>query len=210
LWAPLARRSGRRAGTVAARLPWRSGGAWLLAAFLSAQSFLAYAYLAWLPPAYESRGWPADRTGALLAVLHVAQLATALVLPALTDLSRDRRPALVGAVACTVLGAIALCAAPEAAPWASTIVLGLGLGGGFSLALVVMADLAATPAATAGLAAMTFLVCYSTAALAPVLVGVLRDATGAFAVPFTALTLVGCAELVIATRLRPALKGSVR
>ena len=88
--------------------------------------------------------------------------------------------------------------------------LGLGLGGGFSLALVVMADLASTPAAAAGLAAMTFLVCYSTASLAPILVGAAHDATGGFALPFAALTLVGCAELAVATRLRPALNGSVR
>ena len=67
LWAPLARRSIGRASPVAARLPWRSRGAWLLAALLSAQSFLAYAYLAWLAPAYEGRGWPAERAGALLA-----------------------------------------------------------------------------------------------------------------------------------------------
>ena len=206
LWAPLARR--RRASTLAARLPWRSRGAWLLAALLSAQSFLAYAYLAWLAPAYEGRGWPAERAGALLAVLHIAQLVTALVLPALADLSRDRRPALVGAVACTVVGAGMLCSG--ASPWAATIMLGLGLGGGFSLALVVMADLASTPAAAAGLAAMTFLVCYSTASLAPVLVGAARDATGGFALPFAALVLVGCAELAVATRLRPALNGSVR
>ena len=90
------------------------------------------------------------------------------------------------------------------------MVLGLGLGGGFSLALVVLADIAATPASAAGLAAMTFLICYSTAALSPVLVGAARDATGGFAVPFAALTLVACAELAVATRLRPALKGTVR
>src|SRR3954470_8983156 len=56
LWAPLARGSRRPAGTADGRLPWRSRSAWLLAGFLSAQSMLAYAYLAWLAPAYESRG----------------------------------------------------------------------------------------------------------------------------------------------------------
>jgi CP family cyanate transporter-like MFS transporter len=213
VWAPFARREpkARESGAGGSgRLPWRSHGAWLLAAFLSLQSMLAYAYLAWLAPAYESRGWSAESTGALLGVLHLAQLATALALPALADLSRDRRPALLGAVTCTVAGAGVLFAAPGAAPWAATIVLGLGLGGGFSLALVVMADLAASPASAARLAAMTLLICYSAAALAPVLVGAVHDATGGYATPFAALTLVACAELVLATRLRPALRGSVR
>jgi CP family cyanate transporter-like MFS transporter len=213
LWVPLARRSSRRrpaARTAAVRLPWRSRSAWLLAGFLSVQSILAYAYLAWLAPAYESRGWSAAATGALLGVLHLAQLATALALPALADLSRDRRPALVGAVTCTALGAAVLFAAPDVAPWAATIVLGLGLGGGFSLALVLLADLAASPAAAGRLAAMTFLVCYSAAAAAPVLVGALHDATGAYAMPFGLLALLACVELAIATRFRPTLRGSVR
>jgi MFS transporter, CP family, cyanate transporter len=208
LWAPLARRR-PAARTAAGRLPWRSRSAWLLAGFLSVQSILAYAYLAWLAPAYESRGWSAATTGALLGVLHLAQLATALALPALADLSRDRRPALVGAVTCTALGAAVLFAAPDVAPWGATIVLGLGLGGGFSLALVLLSDLAASPATAGRLAAMTFLVCYSAAAVAPVLVGALHDATGAYATPFGLLALLAGAELALATRFRPTLRGSV-
>jgi CP family cyanate transporter-like MFS transporter len=212
LWAPLAVRSSRRRAavrTAAGRLPWGSRSAWLLAGFLSLQSMLAYAYLAWLAPAYEARGWSDATTGALLGVLHLAQLATALALPWLADLTRDRRPWLAGAVTCTVLGAAVLFAAPEAAPWAATIVLGLGLGGGFALALLVLSDLAATPAAAARLGAMTFLLCYSAAATAPVLVGALIDATG-YGLPFGLLAVVACAELALATRLRPALRGSVR
>lgn len=148
--------------------------------------------------------------GRVAGVLHLAQLVTALVLPALADGSRDRRPALAASVACTLVGAALLAAAPGATAWVATVVLGLGLGGGFSLALLVLADLAATPAAAARLAAMTFLVYYSAASLAPVVVGAAHDATGSFAVPFAALTLVACAELALATRLRPALRDSVR
>ncbi len=213
IWAPLALRSHRRrpaAGTTAGRLPWRSRSAWLLAGFLSLQSILAYGYLAWLPAAYESRGWSEGTTGSLLGALHLAQLATALVLPALADRSGDRRPVLIGAVACSVLGAAVLFAAPDAAPWAATTVLGLGLGGGFALALVLLSDLAASPAAASHLAAMTFLVCYSAAAVAPVLVGALHDVTGGFAAPFGLLALLACAELAMATRLSPSLRGSVR
>jgi MFS transporter, CP family, cyanate transporter len=213
LWAPLARRSQRSrpaAGTAAGRLPWRSRSAWLLAGFLSLQSILAYAYLAWLPAAYESRGWSEGMTGSLLGVLHLAQLASALVLPAVADRSADRRPVLAGAVACSALGASVLFAAPDAAPWAATTVLGLGLGGGFSLALVLLADLAASPAAASHLAAMTFLVCYSAASLAPVLIGALHDMTGGFATPFGLLALLACAELAMATQLSPSLRGSVR
>jgi len=73
-WWPVARRlnrpeSVRRSGP--ARLPWRSRSAWLLAAFMSAQSTLAYGYLAWLAPAHESRGWSPITTGTLLGTLQL-------------------------------------------------------------------------------------------------------------------------------------------
>ena len=214
IWAPFARHTIRRraattAATAAGRLPWRSRGAWLLAAFLSVQSMLAYGYLAWLAPAYESRGWSPASAGALLGVLHLAQLTTALALPPLADRGGDRRPVLVGAVACTVAGAGMLVAAPDLAPWVATSILGLGLGGGFSLALVLLADLSATPAAAGSLAAMTFLVCYSAASLAPVGVGALHDITGGYAIPFALLAGLACIELLIATRFRPVLRGAV-
>ncbi|WP_433469521.1 hypothetical protein [Spirillospora sp. CA-128828] len=66
-FAPAAHRLAHRepaAEAATVRLPWRSRAAWLLAAFLSAQSFLAYAYLAWLPPDYQARGWSSEAAGA--------------------------------------------------------------------------------------------------------------------------------------------------
>jgi CP family cyanate transporter-like MFS transporter len=211
-WVPVARRGSRPrryAPTASGRLPWRSRGAWLLAGFLSVQSMLAYAYLAWLAPAYESRGWSATRSGALLSLLQLAQLLTALALPALVERMRDRRPVLVSSVACTALGAIVLFAAPGAIPWVATTILGLGLGGGFSLALVLLADLSASPDAARRLAAMTFLVCYSSASVAPALAGALHDATGGYGSPFAVLACLACVELAIATRFRPRLRGAV-
>jgi CP family cyanate transporter-like MFS transporter len=212
VWAPMARRGDRphrsKLGSPG-RLPWRSRGAWLLAGFLSVQSMLAYAYLAWLAPAYTSRGWSATRSGALLAVLQLAQLVTALTLPALVDRVRDRRPVLVGSVACTVLGAIVLFASPGSMPWVATTVLGFGLGGGFSLALVLLADLSASPQAARRLAAMTFLVCYLSASFAPALAGALHDATGGYGAPFGVLAVLACVELAIGSRFHPRLRGAV-
>lgn len=213
LWIPVIRRANEREPrepSRAARLPWRARGAWLLALFMSAQSALAYAYTAWLAPAYHARGWSTGTTGLLLGLLHVAQLATTLVLPLLAARLHDRRPVVVGAVAMTVAGTVWLFAAPEAGPWVATTVLGLGLGGGFSLGLVVLADYAADAGAATRLAAMVFLVCYSVAALAPVVVGALHDATGGFTTPFGLLIAVAGIELALATRLGPAHRGAVR
>ncbi|HLZ38724.1 MAG TPA: MFS transporter [Mycobacteriales bacterium] len=212
-WLPVSRRVNEREPRREARsgrLPWGSRPAWLLAGFLCVQSSLAYAYLAWLAPAYQAHGWSPSAAGALLGGSNLAQLAAALALPTLADRGVDRRPFLLGALVCTVLGAGWLVAIPLTWPWAAATVLGLGLGGGFSLAMVLLVDYAADPAASSRLTAMVFLVSYTAAAAAPVLVGALRDATGGFTVPFGLLTGLAVVELALATRLGPRHRGTQR
>jgi CP family cyanate transporter-like MFS transporter len=194
---------------VAGRLPWRCAPAWLLAGFFSLQAAVAYAVMGWLAPAYEARGWSAATAGLLVAVNMLAQLASALVLPALTDRLADRRPVIVGAAALTVAGCAWLLVLPDLWPWMATIVLGLGLGGGFSLAMVLVVDYAADPAASGRLVALVFLVGYAVAALAPVVVGELRDRSGGFTVPFAVLTAMAAAQAAIGTRLGPQHRGAV-
>lgn len=213
LWLPVTRRvnvheSGAEVAD-AVRLSWRNRPAWLLAAFFGLQASLAYAVLGWLAPAYEARGWSPEAAGALLGGNNLAQLAAALVLPALADRSIDRRAALVTANACTVIGTAWLVVAPDLLPWVASSVIGLGLGGGFSLALVLIVDYAGHTTASGRLAAMVFLIGYTCAAVSPVAVGALRDATGGFTVPFVLLTVMAAVQLSLGTRLGARHRGSV-
>jgi CP family cyanate transporter-like MFS transporter len=56
---------------------------------------------------------------------------------------------------------------------------------------------------------MVFVIGYSVAAIAPVVVGALRDATGGFTLPFGLLTILAAVQLVLATRLGPSHRGTV-
>ncbi len=213
LWVPVVRTANVRApgnpSTARRRLPWRSRGAWLLALFMSAQQVLAYAYTAWLPPSYEARGWSIQQTGALLGLLHIAQLASTMIVPLIAIRRPDRRPLLVGTLALSVIGAVWLAVLPATMTWAATSVLGLGIGAGFSLGLIVLADYAADAPAATGLTAMVFLVSYGAAALSPVTVGTLRDATGSFTLPFSLLIVVAVIELGLGSRLDPRHRGEI-
>lgn len=198
--------SAHRAEPLSSGLPWRSGTAWLVSAYIGCQSILFYSELAWVAPAYTDRGWSASRAGWLLALFNLAQLVAALIVPALSDRMRDLRPLLAGVLGCSLVGMLALILAPEAAPWVAVSVIGFGRGGGFGLGLTLLVVYAPDPASSSRLSAMAFLVAYSFAAVGPVLLGGLRDLTGAFSVPFLVLVAVDLMQLGVVSRLRPGLR----
>lgn len=169
-------------------LPWRSRPAWLVSGYLTAQAALFYSLLTWLAPSYVARGRSPGAAGLLVALFGVAQLAATAVVPIVGDRFRDGRPLLVGSTALAVAGLTALAAAPDLAPTAWVILLGLGLGAGFALGLVLLVDHAADPAESSRLAAM------------PALAGALRDAGGDRAT-YLALAALGLGQLILAARL---------
>jgi CP family cyanate transporter-like MFS transporter len=188
---------------VGGALPWHSPTARLLTAYLAVQSTLFYSQLAWISPAYVDRGWSGARAGLLLSVFNAVQLVAALVVPAWSDRMVDRRPLLFLAVGCSLVGMVALVAAPELAPWPAMAVLGFGQGAGFGLGLVMLATYAASPADAARLSAMAFLVAYLLAAAGPVLVGAAHDAAGSFTPAFGALLAIDVAQLWVVSRFVP-------
>lgn len=184
------------------RLPWRSGPAWWLTAFLAIQSVEFYSHLAWLAPYFEDRGRTPTQAGVLLSVFSAAQLVSGIGAPVLADRMHDRRPLLAVSGLASFGGLAGLLVAPDAgALW--MVVSGLGLGAGFAVALVYLADWAETPAASARLTAMCFLVGYSVAAVGPALFGALRDASGGFRVPLVTLLVLMGVQLALVVPLRP-------
>ena len=161
---------------------------------MALQSFLSQATTTWLPTILVSNGASSQQSGALLATLMVAQLVTALTGAWIATRKADQGNVvtamyllgLVGFVGCTQLGA----------PWnwMGAVLLGLGQGGTFSVALHLVVLRARDAASTTALAATTLIMGYSLSATAPWLFGTLRDFTGSwsFALPvFSFVTLLG-------------------
>lgn len=184
-------------------MPWRSTTAWLLAVYLAMQSFGFYSQLAWIPPSYEALGWSAREAGLLLAVWSIVQLVTAVGGPALADRVRDRRVLVALALGLSVSGLLGVVVAPSAAPWLWVSLLGLGQGAGFALGLVKLVDYAPTPAASARLSALVFLLSYSVASTGPVVFGAVHDLTDGFRAPYLLLLGVVAVQLTLVPRLRP-------
>jgi CP family cyanate transporter-like MFS transporter len=208
-WLPLASRARsmlRHEGAdERARLPWRSGQAWSVALFFGAESCLFFSSLTWLAPLYVDHGLDEGRAGLLLAVFALVRVPAAFLFPALADRSGDRRPWLALTLVLAIFGFCAVGIVPLATPWAPlawVVVLGLGVGGLFPLALTLPLDYSADAEETSRLTAMTFFVGYIVAALGPVAVGALRDATGGYAIPFVALATIGVGMLAASPRFR--------
>ncbi|HEU4397734.1 MAG TPA: MFS transporter [Actinomycetota bacterium] len=182
--------------------PWRSGLAWRVTLYTGLQSLLFYAALTWLAPLYQARGWSAERAGALLAVFSLTQLVATLGLPVLADRTGDRRPWIALSVSACTAGLLAVAVAPLAAPWLVAAVIGFGTGGQFAMALTLLVDAAADPAASRRLSGMAFLVGYLLAAAGPAAVGGLYDATGGFTAAFLGLTGIGVVTLAFGVSVR--------
>ncbi len=187
-------------------LPWASATAWLLAGYLTCQSWQFYSALAWLAPTYETHGWSARDAGLLMAVFTGSQLVSGLVAPTLLDSVPDARVLLVAAGVLGGLGQVGIWLAPDTTPWLWAVLLGAGQGAAFALGLVLLVRYAATPRDSARLTAMAFLVSYSVAAFGPAAMGAVEDTTGGFAWVWALLALVAVPQLALAVRLRPDLQ----
>ncbi len=176
------------------RMPWRSPAAWLGTAFMGAQSLRFYGALAWLAAAYIDPGMTAHEAGLLLALFSATQVVSAFALPALAHRYGNLRWWTGGSVCVVALALFLVALVPDpfpAAPWLWAGLMGLGMGGNLSLALLVLTQLAPSQREASAYTGMAFLFGYLLAALGPVALGTLTDATGGYRVPFLTLAAFG-------------------
>jgi len=208
-WAPIAARAARHRSANPPvdegghGLPWRHPTAWLVAGYLTVQSFEFYSCLAWIAPSYVDRGWSPGTAGYLLSVFSAAQLVSGLVAPALTDRIHDHRALLMPAAVLGILGLLGLLLAPESGAWVWVTLLGLGQGAAFALGLVLLVDYSATPAGSGRLAAMAFFVSYTVASFGPASMGAVRDLTHGFHATWLVLATLMVVQAGLVLLMRP-------
>ena len=167
---------------------WRSALAWQVTLFMGLQSLGYYVVLTWLPEILqEEAGISASRAGWMLALAQGVGIASIFLAPVLADRSPSQHGVVVGAVTLTGTGALGLLVAADTATALWVVLLGLGQGACFSLALTFFALRTSDPEHAAALSGMAQSVGYLLAAAGPFLFGVLRDATHAWTVPLALL-----------------------
>ena len=161
------------------RLPWRERGAWLLTLLFALQGLCYYGLGAWLPDAYVERGWSSGASGGLVAAITAAAVPASFLVPRLSERLGSRWWPLAASGTGLLGGSVALAEWPATA-WGAVIVLGLSLGGLFSLCLLLAIDLGRPTHAVAGFAGMMLGLGYTISAAAPIALGAARDAAGSF------------------------------
>lgn len=185
---------------------WRSGLAWAVTLFMGLQSALAYCVLAWLAPILVDRGMDALQAGFVMSTSVALQLVTAFCGPWIAmRLGRDQCPTIWLMMALSLAGMLGLLFAPLPSVWLWAVVLGLGQGGAFSVAMLLIVLRTGDVATAARLSGMSQGVGYVLAACGPLGVGLLHDLTGdwvAVGVFFVLIAAVATAAGSVAGRSR--------
>ncbi|CAJ0818290.1 hypothetical protein LMG18101_03559 [Ralstonia flaminis] len=114
---------------------WNKPIAWQVTLYMGLQSSLAYCVFGWLPVILQDRGLSAVQSGVVAAVSILVQLITALGGPFVARLGRDQRPAVLLMMLMCWAGLLGCLYAPLSTLWWWAVLLGLGQGGNFSVAL---------------------------------------------------------------------------
>jgi CP family cyanate transporter-like MFS transporter len=175
---------------------WRSALAWQVAGFMGLQSMLAYVTSGWLPTICQDRGLSETAGGYALGLTSLLQAVGAFLVPVIERRLRDQRP-LVGLVAAlTFVGFAGVVWAPVSTVWLWIVVLGVGQGVGFATALSFIGLRAADAHVTAQLSGMSQGLGYVIAALGPLVVGAVHDATQGWSAPGLFMLAASVAMLV--------------
>ena len=176
---------------------WRSPLAWQVTLFMGLQALAYYVTLTWLPEILqEEGGMSAAQAGWMLALAQVVVIPSMFLAPVLADRRPSQYGVVVAAVTLTGAGTLGLLVAAGTATALWVVLLGLGQGACFSLALTLFALRAPDPEHAAALSGMAQSVGYLLAAVGPFVFGVLRDATHSWTVPLALLLAVVVSLLV--------------
>src|SRR5215203_5205155 len=194
-WLPQLGRNDRPAEPSARNFPvvrdlWRSPLAWQVTLFMGLQSLSYYVTLTWLPEILQAEGVGAARAGWLLGLSQAVAIVTMFSAPIVAERRSSQRGLVAVAVSVSGAGALGLLMAGSAASILWVVLLGLGQGASFSLALTFLALRASDSRYAAALSGMAQSIGYLLAAAGPILFGVLRDATGAWKVPLVLLLAI--------------------
>lgn len=162
---------------------------WAMAMFFGLQSLQAYSIFGWFAQVYRDAGFSATTAGLLLGVITAMSIPLSFVIPSLAARLHSQTWLILTLGACYPVGYIGLILAPAEGAWLWAVMVGIGASI-FPLVLTLIALRARTSEGTAALSGFTQSVGYLIAAVGPLGIGVLYDATGGWTVPLSVMCVL--------------------
>jgi CP family cyanate transporter-like MFS transporter len=170
--------------------------AWQVTLYMGLQSSLAYIVFGWLPSILIGRGLTPTQAGLVLSGSVIVQLASSLAAPWLATRGKDQRLAIVVVMSLVLAGLFGCLYAPLEGLWGWAILLGLGQGGAFSLALTLIVLRSRDAHVAANLSGMAQGIGYTLASMGPFAVGLVHDLTGGWTALGWIFGVIGIAAII--------------
>ncbi|WP_049562540.1 CynX/NimT family MFS transporter [Nonomuraea sp. SBT364] len=173
----------------------RSKLAWTIAVYFGTQSMIAYIMFGWLATILTDSGYTTGQAGMMLGVFTALNIPVSVLVPVVASRFRDQRPVVIGLVVAYAIGFLGLWFAPASTAMVWVVFVAIGMGS-FPLALTMLALRTRTSETTGALSAFGQSVGYLISGAGPLLVGVLRETGGGWALPYTMILGVLVVQLV--------------
>ncbi len=176
---------------------WKSSLAWQVTLFMGLQSLIIYTMYTWLPAILGEHGMSSEMAGWMLSALQLAMLPVSFMVPILAGRMNNQviLAIMTAGFFLTGIGGLFLGNGSLVVLW--TILIGIGSGFAFSLAMMFFVLRTRTPMEAAELSGMAQTVGYLLAAVGPTLFGFLHDQTQGWTFPLLVLLLVAVLLLIV-------------
>jgi CP family cyanate transporter-like MFS transporter len=170
--------------------------AWQVTLFMGVQSLMFYSLLSWLPSILQDHGMSKGTSGLYLSIFTLLGIPVCFGVPVIAARMRDQRLLVAGSVLFLAGGLLGLLFSPASATIVWAVFAGISQAATLALAFLFFVLRSHDQSEAAELSSMSQSFGYGMAAMGPVIMGGLHQATGSWTAPLIFLLVLAVPELV--------------
>lgn len=174
----------------------RSSMAWKVTLCMGFQSAIYFCVIAWQPTILQMRGLTAEQAGTAQLFTQLCAMTCSFTLPRLMRRTPDQRKCIIPAALMLLVGILSyLFDLSLPLRYCFLALLGVGVGSGLCYTMTILSLRCKTPREVVSLSAMVQTGGYIIAAVGPLLLGAIYDATASFTLQIAVLAVFGLGYL---------------
>ncbi|MGG0720438.1 MFS transporter [Robertmurraya massiliosenegalensis] len=175
-WYPIMKKSGfvKSSTKTAIQMPLKNKKVWLFTLIFGLQAGIFYCISTWLAPIAQSMDFSGEQSGTLITLFTIIQMIFSFLIPSLADVYKNDKAWLMGSTLFVLIGLFCIVF-DIVNPWLATILIGIGLGGLFPLALALPLNAVSSSSEASSWTSMMQGFGYMLGGVIPVIAGLTRD-----------------------------------